>query len=555
MNQHAPLPESDRLAPLWRQYWAERWHKLPLWTKLRDRQEAFLTAEDARDETPPVVVDYPTGRCPFFGTVTLSPRHDDILKSLAPSPHSGVLQFADPGHLLTIAPTRTGKGACHIVPNLLRYAGSAVVIDVKGENHAVTARARERMFPGARVITFAPFSDSGTARYNPMDFIRTSIGGAPTADTFDDARLLTEMLIPPKGKREDYWDIEARNLLTALILLVAARHPPGHPQRTLATVTALLFRPPEDSGDGDEPDRGYSLTIADMLETAEALDYMPLRALATALLDHEDKVRSGIVSTCRSEMRIWLSDRLQRATATSDFHFSDLKASMCRPIAEDPAPTTLYLVIPPEYLRVYRSVVRMMIGLAAVELTRPPSWSDGPGWRNAPPCPVLFMLDELPTLGHMSPIVDGLAYLAGYGVQLWSFAQNIGQLKEIYGEAWHNFPSNSAATAFFGVNDPDTADYIERLLGETPERMVYYQHAAHTVDILHDNGGMKGMSLGHRFHREKVISSAEIRALPAELQLVFIRNRPPVLATKLPYYEFEMLQSLSGRWDVGYRPA
>ncbi|MCI5142939.1 MAG: transporter, partial [Candidatus Electrothrix sp. ATG1] len=43
------------------------------------------------------------------------------------------------GHLLTVAPTRSGKGTGQIIPNLLRWEGSAIVIDIKGENYLKTA--------------------------------------------------------------------------------------------------------------------------------------------------------------------------------------------------------------------------------------------------------------------------------------------------------------------------------------------------------------------------------------------------------------------------------
>ena len=51
-------------------------------------------------------------------------------------------------HTLIVARTRTGKGTRVIVPTLLKYRGSALVIDPKGENAAITARARQNIMPG-----------------------------------------------------------------------------------------------------------------------------------------------------------------------------------------------------------------------------------------------------------------------------------------------------------------------------------------------------------------------------------------------------------------------
>lgn len=544
MTAAPALSDVDALGHLWRDYWRERWHRAPQWPKFASRASSFLSAPAARSGAVPVLADSPTGKQPFLGVLTIEGE-------ASPSTHSGVITFPGPGHLLTVAPTRTGKGACHIVPNLLLYAASAVVLDVKGENYDITAEHRARMFPGAKVIRFAPFSDGINARYNPLDFVRVHKTGDPTRDTFDDTRLLAEMLLPGKGNREEFWDTEARTLLHALILDTACRYSPGDPRRNLRSVTEALFRAPE----GD--DAGYVLTIADMRVTAAKLEYSALQALSGTLMEHEEKVRAGVFSTCRAEMKIWLSERLQTATETSDFSFSELKESMCRPVEQNPAPTTLYIVVPPEYLTVYRSLLRTMIGLASIELTRPAPWSGRPGWRQRPPAPVLFFLDEFAALGKMTPVSEGLAYLAGYDVQLWPFVQNVGQLKEIYGEAWHNFPANAGATSFFGVNDPDTAEYIERLLGETPEEMRYYSHhvASRTMDIEREAknafSSSSGTATSHRFVKEKVMSAAEIRALPEGLQLIFVRNREPILASKLPYYEFELINRLAGQWLLG----
>lgn len=48
-------------------------------------------------------------------------------------------------HLLTVAPTRAGKGTTQIIPNLLTYEGSMLVIDPKGENALLTAVRRKSM--------------------------------------------------------------------------------------------------------------------------------------------------------------------------------------------------------------------------------------------------------------------------------------------------------------------------------------------------------------------------------------------------------------------------
>lgn len=55
----------------------------------------------------------------------------------------------DDRHFLTIATSRSGKGRSGIVPNLLTWPGSALVIDPKGENAAITALSG----PSASILT------------------------------------------------------------------------------------------------------------------------------------------------------------------------------------------------------------------------------------------------------------------------------------------------------------------------------------------------------------------------------------------------------------------
>lgn len=566
----APGADAPELSPIWRAYWARFWHRIPQWKERRLR--GYLTAAEGRTEEllpvpgevqeldadrrrilrPRLVHDYPDGTAPFLGVITLGGEHEAATES-------GVLQLNDAGHLLTVAPTRTGKGASQIVPNLLLYAGSAVVIDIKGENYDVTAEFRRRIFPGARVIRFAPFEE-GTDCYNPLDFVRAHPHGGPGVDTFDDARLLADMLVPTKAK-EEYWDVESRNLVTMLLMYVASRYPRMAPERTMAEVARLLFR--VEAGDDA---KGFDITAREIMEYAQEVAYRPLWALVAGFLEHEPKVRKNILSSCRAVMLIWNSERLQHATSRSDFTFADLKASMCRPIADNPAPTTLYVVVPPEYLQAYRSVVRIMVGLGVIELTREGYWKSyaHEGWRPEPPCPVLFLLDELPTLGHMDPIVNGLAYLAGYKVQLWAFAQNLGQLKEIYGEAWHNFPANAAVSCFFGVNDPETAEFVSRQLGESEEEIdTYYTSSDSSTDSRSTSSSSDGYNSSSgssstsgsqehvRFVKEPLATPSDVRALHKDLQFLFVRNRKPILSTRLDYYNFPLFDQLYGQWRLG----
>lgn len=151
--------------------------------------------------------------------------------------------FVDPilmdgeGHLLTIAPTGAGKGVGCIVPALLRYMGSAIVLDPKGENASITARWRRSN--GQQVVVLDPMGLTGqeSGTLNPLDLID------PAAATgVDDAAALVTALLPNSldDGKNTFWVSRARQLLLALILHAVTDLPPN--ERTLTKVRQLASR-------------------------------------------------------------------------------------------------------------------------------------------------------------------------------------------------------------------------------------------------------------------------------------------------------------------------
>ena len=149
-----------------------------------------------------------------------------------------LLRFAGEGHVLTVAPTRSGKGVSCVIPNLLDHPGSVLVTDPKGENYAVTARWRRET--GQRVHAFDPFLIvDGDACLNPLDLVDSE-----SLEAGDDARMLADMIVLQEGRggEQVFWNEEARAVLTGLILHVAANAPPE--LRNLAYVRQLLTLAP-----------------------------------------------------------------------------------------------------------------------------------------------------------------------------------------------------------------------------------------------------------------------------------------------------------------------
>ena len=416
--------------------------------------------------------------------------------------HFGMtLRFREPGHLLTIAPTRAGKGTCAVIPNLLDYLGSTVTIDIKGENFAIAGR-RRRDF--GKVYRLAPFEAAESDRFNPMDMIRDG------DDAWDDAAFLAEMLIVPSGSAKSlFFENEAKALLTGLILYAATELP--YKRRNLAFVRHLLTL----GTDAFE-------TLLDRMHEA---DSVLVRRTAESFGQKDPKLQSSIIAEAQSHTLVFDSERVERITSASDFSFEELKKH----------PTSVFLVIPPEHLSVYRPLLRLFLGLAVTAMTRQ---------KVRPSQDVLFLVDEFANLGRMKPLEEGVSYLAGYGVKLWLFAQDLGQLESVYGaNAARSIVANSNLQTFSNM-DEGTLAMISRMLGRRTVRVSNRSKSrasrlSPTYDHFNTSTGETGRPL---------LTPDEIRHLGDDRQILFLKGRRPILAKKIPYFRMRRFKGLWDQW-------
>src|SRR5690606_4844296 len=101
--------------------------------------------------------------------------------------------------VLLAAPTRSGKGVGVVVPNLLEYRGSVVVLDIKQENFALTSGWREAQ--GQAVYLFNPFAeDRRTHRWNPLSYVSTG-----PLQRVSDLQGIATLLYPDAGPEQKFW--------------------------------------------------------------------------------------------------------------------------------------------------------------------------------------------------------------------------------------------------------------------------------------------------------------------------------------------------------------
>ena len=417
-----------------------------------------------------------------------------------------LLRYAGQAHLLTIAPTRSGKGVGAIIPNLLTADRSVFCIDPKGENARITARARSRF---GQVYVLDPFDISGqpSAAFNPLAGLDPD-----SLDLAEDAALLADALVhdPPGQMGEAHWNEEAKALIAGLILYVVCEEPAA--TRTLATVRELLTLSPGD----------FAATLKIMQKTMGAGGL--IRRAANRHLGKSEREASGVLSSAQRHTHFLDSARINQTMASSDFRFADLKE----------AKATVFLVLPPERLDAYSRWLRLMVAQAIHDLARSPG---------RPAAPVLFLLDEFAALGRLEPAERAFGLMAGYGLQLWPILKDMHQLWSTYGERAGTFVSNAGMVQIFNVADVETASWVSKSIGAT--NMTYQ-----TTGTSTSRGGMqlfetKSASVSTHLSRRELMTPDEIMRLDSSLEILLRQGEAPVIAAEIRYFDDPAFRNLA----------
>ncbi|ENW1145901.1 type IV secretory system conjugative DNA transfer family protein [Neisseria gonorrhoeae] len=357
------------------------------------------------------------------------------------------LRHSGPEHVLTYAPTRSGKGLGLVLPTLLSWPHSTFITDLKGELWALTAGWRKK-YAHNKVIRFEPASAQGSAAWNPLDEIRVG-----TEYEIGDVQNLATMIVDPDGKGlNSHWDKTAFALLTGVILhaLYKARDDGG--VATLPSVDRMLSDPEKPVGD---------LWVE--MATYPHADGRPLPVISSAgqdMLDRPEEEAGSVLSTAKSFLALYRDNVVAANVSRSDFKIKDLM--------NDEDPVSLYIITQPNDKARLQPLVRILINMI-IRLS-----ADKMDFENGRPKvhykhKMLAMLDEFPSLGKLEIMQESLAFIAGYGIKCYLICQDLNQLKSRetgYGPD-ETITSSCHVQNAYPPNRIETAEHLSKLTGIT----------------------------------------------------------------------------------------
>ena len=320
------------------------------------------------------------------------------------------------GSAITVAPPRTGKGAL-IALNLLSpgyrgFDGSTITIDPRGELWCIASRRRREL--GREAVLLDPFGvakahkeafgdchlpDVRSATFNPLEFIR----GDEAHAVRDINVLLDALLTPPRPdahQNSRHFYESARAIIAGYMAWVRFKEPEA--RRTMSDLHRMLsMGPKERKAFKQEVERGDRF--------AGGLTHIAVERQAQV-----GKEEGGSTFTTVANQLGFLNyPELTANTGRSSFD----------PVVLADGNTDLFVVAPEETVEHVKGWLRLWIAIPNAVAGRTPLARD-----------MLIVIDEMPRIGFLKPVMDGYTMAAGKGVHFWCFAQSISALDSSWGK-------------------------------------------------------------------------------------------------------------------------
>ena len=423
-----------------------------------------------------------------------------VAKMGSPNSRAKFLCSASFPHCLMVAPTGSGKGINFVVPNLLLFSGSAVVLDVKGENFELTSRHRRSM--GDKIWRFAPLDwGKPSHRYNPLD----RITALPDPDQRQmEIRLLAELFLQTE-------DDSMKGLLDGGIDLFVACgiFAMERGKATLGEIYRLA------SAGGDK--QKQYLTYADRVKSPAA------RLMFERLASTNDRTLTSYLSLLMtSGLSLWSNPAIDRATETSDFSFHDFRRT----------PQTAYFVAPPhDKIKALAPLVRLFFSdlLSSLHTHEP---------KSDEPWPVMIMLDEFDMLGRMPIVADSIKTLRSYGGHLAIVTQTIPALDKIYGEDTRmSLQGGAGVKIYLAPADPRTKAELSAAVGKTTHRVT---SRSKTIG----KGPFSGINVSERTEDRDLLPEDEAGRLHEDTVIILANGQHPIKATRIKYFDDRVLKPI-----------
>jgi type IV secretion system protein VirD4 len=249
-----------------------------------------------------------------------------------------------------------------------------------------------------------------------------------------------------------------------------------------------------------------------------------LERIGNQLGHYKDKELGSVLTTANRHLRFLDTQAIEASTISSSFDPAELRNGKM----------TVYLILPPEHMRAQAGMLRMWVGSLLRAVVKQGLGEDKK---------VHFILDEAASLGRMDVLDDAVDKYRGYGVRCQFYYQSLGQLKQCWADGKDQTLLSNTTQVFFGVNDPQTADYVSNRLGESTI-IVESGGASHGGSNQKNVSGEQGSfstswngSDNWGQQARKLLKPEEVATLNPRIAITFAAGMHPISTMLSRYYE------------------
>lgn len=412
-----------------------------------------------------------------------------------------LLRLSGQQFVILAAPTRSGKGVGIVIPNLLDYQESLVVLDIKQENFDLTSGWRASV--GHEVYLFNPFAeDRRSHRWNPLTYVSDD-----PAFRVSDLMSIAAMLYPDGAEDQKFWVSQARNAFMAMALYLFEKYDDDQ------KIGFPFSRPPSlgaiyrlSSGDGQSELKPFLKDLAQR-------PFMSSHAKTafSGMLSQADETFASILGTFKEPLNAFINPILDAVTSADDFLLTDVRKKKM----------TIYIGIQPNKLAESRLIINLffsqLINLNTKEL---------PQNNKALKHQCLLLMDEFTSIGKVDIISTAVSYMAGYNIRLLPIIQSMSQLDATYGkDISRTMITNHALQIVYAPREQQDANDYSEMLGYTTVKKDSFTRG-------------REFSRSESEERRALMLPQELKAIGFDKEIFFYEGIPhPVLCDKIKYFQ------------------
>jgi len=449
----------------------------------------------------------------------------------------GELLKNDPSKFIALsAPTGTNKSVSFVIPNLLEWDESVVVLDIKKENFNITSKYRKFILK-QEVYIFDPFNKN-THKYNPLGYV--DMHNEQERDV--ELAKIVATLYPTVGNGDkDIWPLAARSLFLGYTylchdLLTNSEVQPilnlidFTPEFTLAGILNLAtnFKIQINSG-SEQP-----LLIVDTKEIIDFLinenmisnntknrfnDYFKVSSKA-------ESTSTGIWFTFTTPLKFFLeTEVVKHATSANDFDLRDLRKKRM----------TIYLAISPDNLILVGLLFKLFwTQLFGLNTREEPRMNKELKYR------CLTLMDEFTSPGYIETYLKSVAYIRSFGITSAIIYQNNAQIETPIAQGGYGthgskaLLTNHGCKLYYATENKEEAEALSKMLGYQTAKDKSQSTSSDKFSLIK---GSKSSSLSQK--QRALMLPQEIMTMKDDDQIIRIINQKPIFCKKAIYFKSE----------------